>query len=412
MMSRATRIKLVVFAVIATVTVVYVGGRYAGLDRLFGSRGYVVTAQLADSGGIFTGAEVTYRGVTVGTVRSLNLTDSGVDVALDIDDEAPGIPSDTEAVVANRSAVGEQYVDLRPSRDGGPFLVAGSVLRQDRTKLPVAPETVLANLDKLVSSVDTRSLRTIVDEAYRAFSDAGPDMQKLLDTARSFTTTARQNLPETQRLLTTALTVLRTQNRHADDLTTFASGLNRISKQFEKSDPDLRKIIDRAPPVGEQVSDFLDTSGNDLGVLFANLLTTANITSTRTENLEQLLINFSVISAFAYTASEGGRGQLGLVFDMFNPPSCTRGYETTKQRPADDESEVWPNVSAYCAEPRGSRVGVRGAQNVPFAGSPAMVTPSGEQRTTARDSTSLPGVLDLPTTQRASGGIGGLLGTN
>ena len=40
--------------------------------RLFGD-GYVVTADFAESGGIFTNAEVTYRGVAVGRVDRLRL---------------------------------------------------------------------------------------------------------------------------------------------------------------------------------------------------------------------------------------------------------------------------------------------------------------------------------------------------
>ncbi|MQA63054.1 MAG: MCE family protein, partial [Actinophytocola sp.] len=100
MLTRGTRLKLLAFVLIAVASVVYVGGKYAGLDRLFGARGYVVTAQLADSGGIFTGAEVAYRGVTIGNVSALHLIDSGVDAELDIDNDAPPIPADTMAQVA------------------------------------------------------------------------------------------------------------------------------------------------------------------------------------------------------------------------------------------------------------------------------------------------------------------------
>ncbi|MBY8852911.1 MlaD family protein, partial [Saccharothrix sp. MB29] len=61
-----------------------------------------------------TGGEVTYRGVPVGRVGPIRLVDRRVEVELRITAGAPPIPADLEAVVANRSAVGEQYVDLRP----------------------------------------------------------------------------------------------------------------------------------------------------------------------------------------------------------------------------------------------------------------------------------------------------------
>ena len=60
--------------------------------RLLGATTYPVHVQLADSGGIFTGADVTYRGVSVGRVGPLTLTATGVDVQLDIDRERAADP--------------------------------------------------------------------------------------------------------------------------------------------------------------------------------------------------------------------------------------------------------------------------------------------------------------------------------
>ena len=76
-------------------------------------------AHFAESGGIFTGAEVSYRGVTVGQVSDMKLTDKGVDVVLNIEKTHKDIPEKTKALVANRSAVGEQFVDLQPTTKDG-----------------------------------------------------------------------------------------------------------------------------------------------------------------------------------------------------------------------------------------------------------------------------------------------------
>ena len=65
-----------------------------------------------------------YQGA-VGEVGALRLTDDGMEADLVIDDDAPPIPANSRAVVANRSAVGEQYVDLQPLSDGGPYLTDG-----------------------------------------------------------------------------------------------------------------------------------------------------------------------------------------------------------------------------------------------------------------------------------------------
>ena len=410
MLTRKHRGQLLAFAVIAVVSVVYVGGTYAGLDRLFGARGYVVTAQLTDSGGIFVNAEVTYRGVAVGRVAAMDLTENGVEVSLDIDSDAPPIPADTEAAVANRSAVGEQYVDLLPPDEEGPFLEDGSVIGPGRTSIPLSPDTVLSGLDGLVSSVDPQSLRTVVDETHDAFAGAGPDLAQLLDTAESFTTTASEHLPQTRALLSDGRIVLDTQRRQAGNITELSKGLRTLTAELKAADPDLRAVIDEAPKLGRQVSEVLATSGADLGVVLANLLTTAKITTSRKDAIEQLLVAYPVAAALGPSITSNGEGHLGFVFNMFDPFSCTKGYEATEQRPASDTSDVPPNTDAYCAEPPGSPTGVRGAQNAPFAGTPVEVpqprpSPHGGQPRTD----GLPGLLGL-LTGAGPADLGGLLG--
>src|SRR5436190_20916260 len=147
MLTKRVRLQLIAFAVIASVAVVYALFRFANLGAVFGANGYTVKMQLADSGGIFSNAEVTYRGFNVGRVGDLRLTKNGLEADLHIDPDAPAIPADLEAFVSNRSAVGEQYVDLRPKSAGGPVLSAASVIPADRTKTPVATDVVLRDLD-------------------------------------------------------------------------------------------------------------------------------------------------------------------------------------------------------------------------------------------------------------------------
>ena len=131
MITRRVRVQLVLFLVITLVGVAYVGATYARLDRLVTGSGYSVTVQMAESGGIFTGADVTYRGVSVGRVKDMWLTGDGVDVEVRIDEDAPRIPADAAVVVANKSAVGEQYLDFQPEGASGPFFGDGDVVARE-----------------------------------------------------------------------------------------------------------------------------------------------------------------------------------------------------------------------------------------------------------------------------------------
>ena len=78
---------------------------------------------------------VTYRGVQVGKVTDVKLTENAAEATLTLD-TSPKIPADLQADVRSVSAVGEQYVDLRPRTDSGPYLQDGSVIPVDDTTHP------------------------------------------------------------------------------------------------------------------------------------------------------------------------------------------------------------------------------------------------------------------------------------
>src|SRR3954467_15895687 len=113
MITRQTKLQLLVFGLISLLGLSYTGMRYANLDRFFTDQGYLVAADFSDSGGIFKGAEVTYRGAPKGKAESLTLQKNGVRVSMRLR-SGTEIPRDVKAFVGNRSAVGEQYVDLQP----------------------------------------------------------------------------------------------------------------------------------------------------------------------------------------------------------------------------------------------------------------------------------------------------------
>ena len=185
MLTKRVRLQLIAFVVIAVVAVVYALIRFTDVGKAFGAEGYTVRMNLEDSGGIFTNAEVTYRGYNVGRVGEIRLTHDGLQVDLNIEPNAPDIPADLDAVVANRSAVGEQYVDLRPRNDAGPYLSGASVISADRTVTPVSTDAVIRDLDSLATSVPTESLRTVVDELDRAFAGTGDDLQVVAEIGRA-----------------------------------------------------------------------------------------------------------------------------------------------------------------------------------------------------------------------------------
>ena len=393
MISGRAKMQLIAFLIISVVGISYVGVRYFNLASAFGGGGYTVRLQLTDSGGIFTNAEVTYRGVTVGRVGPLQLTRQGVEADLEIERGAPPIPADLDAVVANRSAVGEQYVDLRPVRPGGPPLQEGSVIPASRTTTPVPVETLLLDIDELARSVPLDSLRTVVTELGAAFAGTGPQLQTLLDSSQTLTDSAVDALPPTLDLIRDGRTVLQTQNVQSSAITSFSRDLALFAEQLRTSDPDLRRLITTTPQVSIQVIQLLRESGTQIGRLIADLLTVSRIAGPRLDGLEQILVTYPFEAARAYTVTPGdGWAHFGLVLNVNDPPPCEQGYQGTERRSGIETEPVPLNTDARCTLPRGDQSSVRGAQNVPRPGTgvPAPVPAPGPSPASGTSSTTTP----------------------
>jgi phospholipid/cholesterol/gamma-HCH transport system substrate-binding protein len=367
--SRTTKLQLVVFAFITLIGCSYVGAKYAKLDEYFVDDSYDVVADFGSSGGIFEGAEVTYRGVGVGRVETMELSEGGVRVGMRINNESNPIPSDVEAVVANRSAVGEQYVDLQPTRTGGPYLQEGDTIPRSDTRTPLPTTTLLTNLNSMVNSVDRDNLRTVVDEMGAAFGGTGKDLGQIIDTSNSFIETADNYFDLTAQLIRDGRVVLQTQVDSESAIQTFSTNLALLSDTLVRSDKDIRHVIDSGGTAANVMRDFIVDNRANLSQLLSNLVTSGEVTVARLHGIEQVLVLYPYVVEGGYTviAKDPVSGlydaHFGLVLTQ-DPHVCKEGYETTEQRPPQELEEVPLNTAAHCAEPA-SQSSARGAQHAP-----------------------------------------------
>jgi phospholipid/cholesterol/gamma-HCH transport system substrate-binding protein len=373
MITRRTKLQLMIFFLITMVGVAYVGARYARLDRLFFDDSYRVVAHFERSGGIFEGAEVSYRGVSVGKVARLRLTDAGVDVLLDIDNDSRPIPADTGALVANRSAVGEQYVDLLPHTDSGPYLADGDEIADAETDTPIPTTKLLVDLTNTVNSVDKNDLRTVVSELGTALNGTGPNLRQIIDTSDSFIRAADENFDVTTALIHDGNTVLQTQLDSRSAIKGFSRDLAKLSDTLVASDGDLRRVIESGSATANQLRTFLERNGVDLGQLINNLVTTSEVVVAHLDGIEQVLVLYPYVVAGGYSvvAKDEDTGLYDAHFGMVltqDPPVCHAGYEGTETRPPQNVEERPMNTDARCTEPQ-SQSNARGAQWAPPAGS-------------------------------------------
>lgn len=369
MIRRGVKVQLFAFLLITLVTVSLLSAKYVGLyDRLVGGQ-YHVSANFEQSGGIFVGSEVSYRGVTVGRVDGLRLSKDGVLVDAKIQ-RGVKIPKDTKVVVENRSAVGEQYLDFQPRSEGGPVLANGDVIPRKDTAFPLRVDTLLLDLDQTVNSVDKKDLRVVVDELGQAFEGGGTDLQRLIDSGDKLTRSATEALPETVKLLDDGRIVLDTQRDTSGQIKTFASNFEGLTATLKTSDPDLRLVLDRGAVASKELESLIRDNQGNLATLIANLITVGQVTTSNVAGIRQLLVTYPDVVAGGFTvvdkSAKDGRysANFGLALGT-DGPVCERGYEGTNKRTPQETSNTKANTSARCALPRGSASSVRGAQNAP-----------------------------------------------
>ena len=376
MLRRSTKIQLVIFVIITLLGVTYVSAEYVGLTNgIFGPTGCTVTADFPDSGGIFTNAEVTYRGVTVGRVGQLHLLPNGVQVDLKIKDcNSPKIPASAIAQVSDRSVIGEQYVNLIPPNGDGPYLHKGSNIPMADNKIPLPPQDLLQSLDTFVHSVNTDNLSTLVNELGQAFNDQGPALGALLDSSNLLLNAAQSNLPDTLALIRDSDQTLKTQLASSNDIATWAHNLNLLSQQLKASNGDISHLFSPGASDLATIGTFVNNNRTDLGILFNNLASTGQLLVRRIDGVEELFELYPALAAGTYTSLRSdGVGLLGFVVNSPDPVDCgaikttqpRQGYGGTVIRAPSDHRPIAPNTAAHCSLPASSGQNVRGAQNAP-----------------------------------------------
>lgn len=166
---------------------------------------FTVSADFEASGGVFTNQEVTYRGVLIGQVGSLQLNEDGVEIELLIDPEWEGkIPADVEATVQSKSAVGEQFVNLTPVSGDGPALQAGDLIARERTSLPVDFQELLTSLDSVLSDVEPEVTRRVIQNLAAGLGGRGEDIGTILQSLGTLSDAFADVAPEQRSLLRNA----------------------------------------------------------------------------------------------------------------------------------------------------------------------------------------------------------------
>ncbi|MCV7379795.1 mammalian cell entry protein [Mycobacterium alsense] len=381
MLDKLTRVQLGIFAVITALTLSVTAIFYLRLPATFGIGTYGVSADFVAGGGLYKNANVTYRGVAVGRVESVGLSPNGVVAKMRLNSETP-IPSNVTATVKSVSAVGEQYIDLvPPGTPSSAKLHNGSRIDRRNTRIGQDVAALLKQSETLVNSLGDTRLRELLHETFIAANGSGPELARLIESARVLVDEANANYPQVSQLIDQAGPFLRAQIRAGADIKSLSDGLARFTSEVHQADPQLRSTLATAPDATDEASTAFSGIRPSFPALAASLANLGRVGVIYHKSIEQLLVVLPALFAAIVTAA-GGTPQdegakLDFKIDLNDPPPCSVGFlpPPLQRTPADETLRELPK-DMYCKAAQNDPSTVRGARNYPCQEFPGKRAPT------------------------------------
>ena len=131
-------------------------------------------------------ADVKLRGVIVGRVDEITSEQGQAVIHLRLDaDQREVIPADVQAFVVPKTLFGEKFVDLQPvAQSSGTPIRAGDEIVQ--AALPSEVETLLADLDPLLTALNPEDLSFVLTALSDALSGEGEKVGRTLETLSAY----------------------------------------------------------------------------------------------------------------------------------------------------------------------------------------------------------------------------------
>ncbi len=315
----------------------------AVLSQPLTSRPIGVTVMLGNTGGLFEGSAVTYRGVKVGKVKELTITRQGVraDITLSSGTE---VPTDSIARVRSLSPVGEQYLDFQPNTDQGPFLEDGAEVAAEFTDLPKSLSSTVIAVNKVLRQVDDQKLRSFLVELSTGLQGTGDDIGQLVDQGDLILAELDSVWPQTERLLRNSDPVLDIGTDNATALRDLGASARQLAGFLRAYDPELRRTLDRAPSQLRQLEILFQDAQKVLPGFLTVGVSLTDIFALHDPHLRALLQAYGPGLGTLARVIRDGELKLELIMDK--DPRCRYG---TPRREPRDPTRVKANLDAHCA---------------------------------------------------------------
>lgn len=347
-----------VFLLIAVLALGF-GVRYVVAGGKLGPS-YALHVRTDQAQSVAEGIRVTYRGRDIGTVTDAQVADDGrgVDLRLDIRSGAD-IPRGSIARTVTSTALGDQYIDIRPSTAAGPYLQPGDEIEMPAEAQPPAVEELVGQVYESISALDPQSVEVLGQATAEALDGRSGDLVALIDNADRLSAVVADRAPTLRGLVDDSMPVVETLAAREEPISTSIGAVRDVSTELAREEDALVFLLERGPGALQRSQELLDANREDAAGILANAVTITPILAARSPAFREGLVQGPRGLEALVGTVRNGRADFTLVATQ--GPVCV--YPSTPRRGLGDESPREPDLSLYC--PPGPDLAQRGSRTAP-----------------------------------------------
>ena len=240
-----------------------------------GSESWTVTADFANAGGLAARSPVTFRGIMVGTVRSIDVTPMSVKATLEINADDLQLPLPVKAAVSSASLLGgDSQVELvttgtplpknapRPKsgrcRNSGILCNGATIQGESASSL----STVTASLEQLLNEAQKSNLIPTLVESTKQFGITSQDASKFLNTADVAAENVDTLVHQLRAEVARAKPTIENLNRATAEAADAAAHINNLAGAIDNPETvsDLKQTVTNARDLTARI----DSVGGDI----------------------------------------------------------------------------------------------------------------------------------------------------
>ena len=240
-----------------------------------GSESWIVTADFANAGGLAARSPVTFRGIMVGTVRSVDVTPMSVKATLEINADDLQLPLPVKAAVSSASLLGgDSQVELVTSgaplpknapkpksgrcRNSGILCNGATISGESASSL----STVTASLEQLLNEAQKSNLIPALVESTKQFGITSQDASKFLNTADVAAENVDTLVHQLRAEVARAKPTIENLNRATAEAADAAAHINNLAGAIDNPETvsDLKQTVTNARDLTARI----DSVGGDI----------------------------------------------------------------------------------------------------------------------------------------------------